>query len=179
MVNTPLPREIVGHEFRFGNLLATPFLRHFSKRRGLTMVGVLAVSLGVYGVIALGLTSTPQSQTRSALSPALDQSRRTLIEPLTFADPTSLETQWTIYSLAQRGAPLTPDQIASVIGNSNVFDLSVSEDALSKKYINSIYLAYQDSAYGTTGIGTGSWLEYATVLQGQSRAPSETTGSRQ
>jgi hypothetical protein len=178
MVNTPLPREIVEHESRFGNLLATPFWRHLSKRRGLTMVGVLAVSLGVYGVIALGLTSTPQSQTRSAPSPELDQSRRTLIEPLTFADPTSLETQWTIYSLAQRGAPLAPDQIAS--GNSSVFDLnSASEDALSKKYINSVYLAYQDSVYGTTGMGTGSWLEYATVLQGQSRAPSETTGSRQ
>jgi hypothetical protein len=69
MVNTLLPRDLLG-----------------SKRRALMTVGAIITGLGVFGVIALGLTLTPESQTLSAPSSAIDQSETALFESPTFAD---------------------------------------------------------------------------------------------
>ena len=86
MVNALFPRDLAAGGSRFGNGLRTHFSRHSSKRRVAAAAGVVAAGLGVFGVIALGLPSTPQSQTLSALSAALDKSEPALIETLTFAD---------------------------------------------------------------------------------------------
>ena len=86
MVNALLPGDLVARASRFGDLVTAHFLRRWSKRRALAAVGALAAGLGVFGAIALGLPSTPQSQTLSALSPALETSAAAMFEPLTFAD---------------------------------------------------------------------------------------------
>jgi hypothetical protein len=172
MVHTLLSREFAARASRFGDLLGT----HFSKRRVLTMVGMSAAGLGVFGVIALGLPSTPQSKPLASL--ARGHSKAALIEPLASADLTSLKTQAAIYNLTQHGGPLTFAQVASVIEHSIPFDPNTAfEDPLSGRYINTAYSAYQGAVYGIQGIGTDSWLEYATVLAGRSGAPSETTGA--
>src|ERR1700730_492792 len=85
MVNALLPRDLAARASRFGDLLTAHFL-HRSKRRALAALGAFAAGLGVFGAIALGLPSTPQSQTLSALSPALETSGVALFEPPTFAD---------------------------------------------------------------------------------------------
>jgi hypothetical protein len=80
--------------------------------------------------------------------------------------------------LTQHGGPLAFAQVASVIEHSRPFDPDTAfEDAVSGRYINTAYSAYQASVYGIQGIGTDSWLEYATVLAGRSGAPPETTGA--
>jgi hypothetical protein len=174
MVHTLLSRGLAARASRFGDLLAT----HFLMRRALTAVGVSAAGLGVFGVMALGLPSTPQSRPLSAVSPALYHHKAALIEPLASADLTSLKTQAAIYNLTQRGGPLTFAQVASVIEHSRPFDPSTAfEDALSGRDINTVYSAYHGTVYGIQGIGTDSWLEYATVLAGRSGAPPETTGA--
>jgi len=86
MVNALLPLDLAARASRLGDVLTTRFLRRWSKRRALTAMGALAAGLGAFGVIALGLPSTPQSQTLSALSPALETSAAAMFEPLTFAD---------------------------------------------------------------------------------------------
>ena len=79
MVNDLFPRDL---GVRFSQLW-----QHRSVPRALAALGVL-------GLLALGLPSTPQSQTLSALGPNLETSDAAPLEPLTFADRFAAAKDW-------------------------------------------------------------------------------------
>jgi hypothetical protein len=68
------------------NGLSALFLTRSARRRSVAVVGGLAAGLGLFGAIALGLSSSPHSQTLSALTSAADQSEAVVAAPMTFAD---------------------------------------------------------------------------------------------
>ena len=78
MVNALFPRDLAAH--------VSHFFRHHAKTRALTATGVVAAGIGVFGFIALGLPSAPQSQTLAALAPTLETPAAALFEPPTFSD---------------------------------------------------------------------------------------------
>jgi hypothetical protein len=185
MFATLLPREAASRSRK-----ATHPLQNRSKGGAATMVRALAPGLAAFGALALGIPSTPQSQT---LSPEPVKCQTASIGALAFADLTNPKTQVTIYNLTQQGDPLTQDQIESIAANKISFDQIVVVEAQSiKKYINTIYSTYQNVIYQTQGTSTDSWLKYVTGLAGKPRepvcaegvearlsAPPETTGARQ
>jgi hypothetical protein len=116
-----------------------------SVRRVLAVSGVLAAGLGV---IALGLPSTPQSQTLSALAPALDQSAASVFEPQTFADRFAADVKDLPPTIGV-SAPLSDDPLAARLAE---------------------YRAVLDGASKEPGS--------TEVPPAQPRVPSETTGAR-
>jgi hypothetical protein len=152
MVNALVPRDLAARASRVGDLLTTHFVRRWPKRRALTAVGALATGLGVFGVLALGLPSTPQSQTLSALSPALETAGVALFEPLTFADRFAADV---------KDLPPTVGVSASLSDDPRAARLAAYGAALEGRSRESVP------------------AEGAEVIPpAQPRAPSETTGAR-
>jgi hypothetical protein len=150
MVNALRLRDLAARASRLGDLLTTHFLRDRSKHRGLAAVGVLSAGLGVFGVIALGLPSTPQSQTLLALSSSLETSDVAMFEPLTFADRFAADVKDLPPTVGVSGAP--------------------SDDPRAARFAE--YGAVLGSRQPVTAEGVEA------IPQAQPRAPSETTGVR-
>lgn len=150
MVNALLPRDLAARVSRFGERLLGHFLRQGSKRRAPMTVGVLAAGLAMFGVIAVGLPSTPQGQTLSARSSSSETSDVAMFEPLTFADRFAADVK----------------DLPPTIGVS----AAVSDDPRAAR------LAAYGAALGSREPVSADGGDV--IPQAQPRGPSETTGAR-